>query len=145
MSLHHKSREEEEGGMTSPSSSREHKGDKTVGDKRSCSGNFPSPAFLMVSSISPTNQAIFCLTPPVRVHLPTQSDSVLAFLAQPSLGSGTPRPMQCTSQAPSPPLLFHVLAPSAFDAFPCQRGCQRHASLCCSCWCSAQVQFRVSP
>lgn len=118
MSLHHKSREEEEGGMTSPSRSREHKGDETVGDKLSCSGNFPSPAFLKASSLSPTNQAIFCLTPPVRVRSPAQSGPVPALLAQPSLGRGTPGPVQCTSLAPSQLLLFHVLAPAALAAFP---------------------------
>lgn len=103
MSLHHKSREEEEGGMTSPSCSREHKGDETLGNKLSCSGNFPSLAFLKASSVSPTNQAIFCLTPLVRVHSPTQPGPVPVLPAQPSfrhldLCSVPPRhPPHCSS------------------------------------------------
>lgn len=131
MSLHHKSREEEEGGMTSPSRSREHKGDKTVGDKPSCCGNFPSLAFLKVSSVSPANQATFCLTPPVHAYSPAQSDPVLPVLAQPPLGSGTPGPMQCTSKAPSLLFLFHVLAQSTFDAFPHARQPLLHLLVFC--------------
>lgn len=86
LSLHHKSWEEEEGGVTSPSCSREHKGDEGIG------GKLWELPFLSLSEgiVGISNQPSNLLTPPACVHSPVQPGPVPTLPAQPSLGNGAP-------------------------------------------------------
>lgn len=101
--------------MTLPSCSREHKGDKIIGDKPSCSGNFPS-LYERVTGIS--NQAsnllshASCPCSLIQPIWPSPCSPGTAFSQQWDIWT-------CTSQDPSSLLLLHVPVLSAFAAFPC--------------------------
>lgn len=136
MSLHHKSKEEEEGGMTSPNYSREHKRDETIWDSSAALGNS-------------------LLRPFWRHHQyfqPTKQSSVWCFLSM-----FTPPP--CLAQSPvsqcSLPLavghldLYNVpprLWPHSFISWhwPPLLPVPESADRICTWWCSAPVQLRVS-
>ena len=114
-----------------PDTAESTKGMRPLGTSSAALGtSLPQPFWSHHRYLQPTKQSsVWRLL--VCVHSPAQADPVLTLPAQPSLTGGTPRPVQCTSQAPSPPLLFHVLAPTASAAFLHARQPLLHLLLFC--------------
>lgn len=116
ISSHHKSWKEEEGGVNSPSCSREHKGDEAIGDKL---WELPFPSLsegIIGISNQPSNplsdSSCLCLLTCPAWPSPCSPSTAFPWQWDTGLLQGTP-------QLSSLLLLFHVLALAAFAAFPC--------------------------